>query len=88
MADEREVLTYEAFGTAARELAEQVVADDVADTGRTLELVRDSCAGHVTEVRTAVVHEKPQSVVRCDRVWRRTDLPWSSLPPVRRRATS
>jgi hypoxanthine phosphoribosyltransferase len=25
--DEREVLTYEAFGTAARELAEQVAAD-------------------------------------------------------------
>ena len=159
MGDEREVLTYEAFGTAARELAEHVaadgfepdlvlsiargglflggalgyaldvknlfvmnvefytgvderldlpvvlpptldvvdltgarvlVADDVADTGRTLELVRDFCAGHVTEVRTAVVYEKPQSVVRCDYVWRRTDrwidFPWSSEPPVVRRS--
>ena len=27
MTDEREVLTYELFGTAARELAEQVAAD-------------------------------------------------------------
>ena len=66
--------------------AHVLVADDVADTGRTLELVRDFCAGHVTEVRTAVVYEKPQSVVRCDYVWRRTDrwidFPWSSLPPV------
>ena len=161
MGDEREVLTYEAFGTAARELAQQVaadgfepdlilsiargglflggalgyaldvknlfvmnvefytgvderldlpvvlpptldvvdltganvlIADDVADTGKTLELVRDFCAGHVTEVRTAVVYEKPQSVVRCDYVLRRTDrwidFPWSSLPPVHPRDVS
>src|SRR3954465_13592794 len=43
-----------------------LIADDVADTGKTLELVKDFCAGHVTEVRTAVVYEKPRSVVRCD----------------------
>jgi uncharacterized protein len=159
--DEREVLTYEAFGTAARELAEQVaadgfepdlvlsiargglflggalgyaldvknlfvmnvefytgvderldlpvvlppvldrvdltgahvlVADDVADTGMTLQLVRDFCAGYVADVRTAVVYEKPRSVVRCDYVWRRTDrwidFPWSVHPPVRTRAGS
>src|SRR3954464_5104895 len=30
-----------------------LVADDVADTGKTLELVTTFCAGHVTEVRTA-----------------------------------
>jgi hypoxanthine phosphoribosyltransferase len=70
--------------------ANVLVADDVADTGKTLELVRDFCAGYVAAVRTAVVYEKPQSVVRCDYVWRRTDrwidFPWSSLPPVRRRA--
>ena len=62
----------------------------VADTGRTLELVRDFRAGHVTEVRTALVYEKPQSVVPCDYVWRRTDrwidFPWSGLPPVVRRS--
>ncbi|MGY1708991.1 phosphoribosyltransferase [Geodermatophilus sp. SYSU D00758] len=159
MGDDRETLTYEAFGAAARELAEEVAAsgfepdlvlaiargglflggalgyaldvknlfvmnvefytgvderldlpvvlpptldrvdltgaavlvtDDVADTGRTLELVRDFCTGYVAEVRTAVLYEKPHSVVRCDHVWRRTDrwidFPWSTLPPVRRRA--
>ena len=157
MSDERETLTYEAFGTASRELAQQVadsgfepdlilsiargglflggalgyalevknlfvmnvefytdvderldlpvvlpptlsavdltgakvlVADDVADTGKTLELVRDFCSGYVAEVRTAVVYEKPGSIVTCDYVWRRTDrwieFPWSTLPPVRR----
>jgi hypoxanthine phosphoribosyltransferase len=67
--------------------ARVLVADDVADTGATLQLVRDFCAEHVAEVRCAVVYEKPQSIVRCEYVWRRTDLwiefPWSSEPPVR-----
>ena len=63
-----------------------LIADDVADTGKTLELVEDFCAGHVTEVRTAVVYEKSRSLVRCDYTWKRTDawidFPWSTLPPV------
>ncbi|HEX8581582.1 MAG TPA: phosphoribosyltransferase family protein, partial [Acidimicrobiales bacterium] len=63
-----------------------LVADDVADTGKTLELVKDFCAGHVTEVRTAVIYEKPRSLVSCDYTWKRTeawiDFPWSTLPPV------
>ena len=161
MSDDRETLTYELFGTAARELAEEVaadgfepdlilaiargglflagalgyaldvknlftmnvefytgvdqrldlpvvlpptldrvditgmnvlVADDVADTGKTLELVRNFCSGYVAAVRTAVIYEKPQSVVHADYVWRRTDrwinFPWSTLPPVRARAGS
>jgi hypoxanthine phosphoribosyltransferase len=161
VSDEREVLTYESFGTAARELAQQVaddgfepdlvlsiargglflggalgyaldvknlfvmnvefytgiderldlpvvlpptldavdltgaavlVADDVADSGRTLELVRDFCAGYVSAVRTAVVYEKPRSAVKCDYVWRRTDawidFPWSSQPPIASAATA
>jgi uncharacterized protein len=66
--------------------ARVLVADDVADTGKTLELVKDFCAGHVTEVRTAVVYEKSRSLVRCDYTWKRTDawidFPWSTLPPV------
>jgi hypothetical protein len=37
-------------------------------------------------VRTAVIYEKPQSVVSCDYVWRRTDrwinFPWSTEAPV------
>ncbi|MEK6440394.1 phosphoribosyltransferase [Pseudonocardia sp. T1-2H] len=155
MADERETLTWELFGTASRELAVQVadsgyrpdiilsiargglfvagalgyalgvknlhvmnvefytgvgerlpmpvvlppvpnvvdlsganvlVADDVADTGATLKLVRDFCGDKVAEVRTAVVYEKPHSEVACEYVWRRTgrwiNFPWSTLPPL------
>jgi hypoxanthine phosphoribosyltransferase len=67
-----------------------LVADDVADTGATLKLVRDFCAGHVADVRCAVVYEKPRSEVACEYVWRRTDrwinFPWSTLPPVVARA--
>lgn len=68
--------------------ARVLVADDVADTGATLKLVRDFCAEHVAQVRCAVVYEKPKSLVTCDYVWQRTDrwinFPWSSQPPVRR----
>ncbi|MDX3094273.1 phosphoribosyltransferase [Streptomyces sp. ME01-24h] len=64
-----------------------LIADDVADTGKTLKLVRDFCADHVAEVRSAVIYEKSQSLVKCEYVWRRTDdwidFPWSVLPPVR-----
>ena len=63
-----------------------LVVDDVADTGRTLALARDFCAQHGPDVRTAVLYEKSQSVVRCDFVWRRTDcwinFPWSAPSPV------
>ena len=152
---ERETLTYELFGTAARELAEQVaadgyepdlilsiargglflggapgyaldvknlfvmnvefytgvderlelpvvlpptldvvdvtganvlVADDVADTGKTLRVVQDFCADHVAEARSVVIYEKPWTVVNPEYVWRRTDawidFPWSSQPPL------
>ena len=155
MSNEREVLTYELFGTATRELAQEVadsgfepdiilpiargglalgmglgyalavknlsvinvefytgvnqrlevpivlpptpaaielsglkvlITDDVADTGRTLELVHQFCGGHVAETRTVVIYEKPQSVIKPDYAWRMTerwiDFPWSVLPPV------
>ncbi|WP_435110697.1 phosphoribosyltransferase [Nocardiopsis synnemataformans] len=63
-----------------------LVADDVADTGRTLKLVHDFCAEHVAEVRSAVIYEKPHSLVKCEYVWRHTDrwinFPWSVEPPV------
>ncbi|MBS42281.1 MAG: phosphoribosyltransferase [Nocardioides sp.] len=153
--EEREVLTYELFGTAVRDLAHQVaesgyepdivlaiargglglamglgyaldvknlsavnvefytaveqrldvpimlpptpdaidlsglkvlITDDVADTGKTLEIVRAYCADHVAEARTAVIYEKPWTVVNPEYVWRRTDrwinFPWSTEPPV------
>lgn len=155
MSDERETLTYEGFGRAGRELAQQVadsgyepdiilsiargglfvagalgyaldiknvflmnvefytgvderldlpvvlpptpdvvdltgarvlIADDVADTGATLKLVRDFCAGAVAEVRCAVIYEKPRTSVLSEYVWKRTDrwinFPWSTQPPV------
>ena len=63
-----------------------LIADDVADTGATLALVKDFCAGKVAEVRCAVLYEKPRSEVRCEYVWRRTDrwitFPWSAADPV------
>jgi hypoxanthine phosphoribosyltransferase len=68
------------------EEARVLIADDVADTGLTLMLVKDFCAGKVGEVRCAVLYEKPHSAVRCEYVWRRTDrwidFPWSADEPV------
>ncbi len=62
--------------------ARVLIADDVADTGGTLRLVRDFCADHVAEARIAVLYQKPQSTVDCEYVWRRTDrwinFPWSA----------
>lgn len=63
-----------------------LVVDDVADTGETIQLVAETIRPVVDDLRTAVLYEKPRSVVRCDYVWRRTerwiDFPWSTLPPV------
>ncbi len=63
-----------------------LVADDVADTGHTLRLVREVLVQHVAEARTAVLYRKPRSVVTPDYAWRETDLwidfPWSAEPPV------
>lgn len=59
-----------------------LIADDVADTGQTLVLVKEFLAGKVREARIAVLYEKPRSVVHCEYVWRRTDrwidFPWSA----------
>jgi uncharacterized protein len=67
-----------------------LIADDVADSGRTIELVQSFIADHVEIVRTAVIYEKPQSVISCDYVWKHTDrwinFPWSSQDPVVQRA--
>ena len=66
--------------------ARVLIADDVADTGHTLELVRDTALEQVGEVRSAVLYQKPQSVVDCEYVWSYTDkwinFPWSTEPPV------
>ena len=66
--------------------AKVLVADDVADTGATLKLVKDFCLEHVAEVRCAVIYEKPATTVHCEYVWRHTDkwinFPWSVEDPV------
>jgi hypoxanthine phosphoribosyltransferase len=63
-----------------------LVADDVADTGMTLQLVHSVIAEHVTEARCAVLYQKSRSVIDCDYVFRRTDrwinFPWSTEAPV------
>ena len=49
--------------------------------------MHDFCLDTVAEVRSAVIYEKPQSLVKCEYVWKRTDrwinFPWSVLPVVR-----
>ena len=63
-----------------------LIADDVADSGRTIELVHTFIKDHVEEVRSAVIYEKPRSLIKCNYVWRRTDrwinFPWSCEGPV------
>ncbi len=62
--------------------ARVLIADDVADTGHTLALVRDYVAPQVGEIRSAVLYQKSISVIDCEYVWRHTDqwidFPWSS----------
>ena len=59
-----------------------LVTDDVADTGHTLELVKEFCEGKVAEARTAVLYKKPGSVSSPDFVWKHVEgwiqFPWSS----------
>jgi hypothetical protein len=63
-----------------------LVADDVADTGKTLELVTSVIGDHVLDARNAVLYQKPHSVITADYAWKHTDLwidfPWSTQPPV------
>ena len=63
-----------------------LIADDVADSGKTLELVHDFVRDYVAESRTAVIYEKPWSSIKAHYVWRPTDrwinFPWSSADPV------
>mgnify|MGYP000647363856 CR=1 FL=1 len=65
-----------------------LVADDVADSGRTMQLVIEILVANGAEVRTAVLYTKPTSIYRVDYVWKNTDawivFPWSDQPPVQR----
>lgn len=57
-----------------------LIAVDVADTGATIKLTQEFSEQHVAEVRSAVIYEKPRSIVKCDYVWRHTSdwihFPW------------
>ncbi len=63
-----------------------LIADDVADTGETLKLVQKFVAPHVKQAKSAVLYEKPHSVIKPDYAWQKTDkwinFPWSTLPSV------
>jgi hypoxanthine phosphoribosyltransferase len=63
-----------------------LVVDDVADSGRTLELVLGLLRRHTPQVRSAVLYTKPRTIVRPDYSWQETDLwinfPWSSQPVI------
>ena len=69
--------------------AKVLIVDDVADTGGTLKVVKEFCSDKVAEVRAACLYEKSHSIVKCDYVWKRTDLwinfPWSDKDPVVRK---
>ena len=63
-----------------------LVVDDVADSGRTLDLVLGLLRAHTEQVRSAVLYTKPRTIVRPDYSWRETDLwinfPWSTHPVI------
>ncbi|UFU03137.1 phosphoribosyltransferase [Ruania suaedae] len=80
--------------TSALAGARVLVVDDVADSGRTLELVMQRLrAGErpPAQARSAVLYTKPRSVIEPDYTWHRTErwisFPWSALPPVTATAT-
>jgi hypoxanthine phosphoribosyltransferase len=63
-----------------------LVADDVADTGATLQFVRSMLPDDAV-VHVAVIYEKPHTTYSPDLAWRATDkwirFPWIQVPPVR-----
>ncbi|CAB0712396.1 phosphoribosyltransferase [Corynebacterium diphtheriae] len=63
-----------------------LVVDDVADSGRTLDLVLKLLENHGAKVRSAVIYAKSRSIVAPNYIWKRTDewivFPWSAEPPV------
>ena len=63
-----------------------LVVDDVADSGRTLDLVLGLLRRHTPDVRSAVLYTKPRTIVQPDYSWRETDLwiifPWSAEPVI------
>lgn len=63
-----------------------LIADDVSQSGLTLQLAVDILVKMGAEVRSACFYTKPQTVFAPDWTWRNTDkwivFPWSAEPPV------
>lgn len=63
-----------------------LLVDDVADSGRTLDLVVRMLRDEGVELRSVCLYTKPSTVIEPDFSWRRTDrwinFPWSSRPVV------
>ncbi|MDO5032603.1 phosphoribosyltransferase [Corynebacterium sp.] len=63
-----------------------LVVDDVADSGKTLELVVNLLEETASEVKSAVIYTKPQTIFEPDFSWKKTDLwinfAWSVLPVI------
>ena len=63
-----------------------LIADDVSQSGLTLQLAVDIITRMGAELRTACFYTKPQTVFVPDFTWRETDrwivFPWSAEPPV------
>lgn len=84
--------------TSVLEGKKVLVIDDVADSGKTLQLVMDMIRDmgipqpdgappvQVAQARCATIYHKSRSVIVPDYVWKHTDkwinFPWSTLPPV------
>lgn len=58
-----------------------LLVDDVADSGRTLDLAVRLLVERGAEVRSAVIYTKPTTIIQPDFSWKNTDLwidfPWS-----------
>ena len=63
-----------------------LVVDDVADSGKTLDLVVNFLEETADEVRSAVVYTKPKTIFEPDYSWKKTDkwinFAWSVLPVI------
>ena len=90
-APDREVLTWEGFGDASRELTQQIVdsgwiPDLIVAIARGGLIPAGSAAVRV-EARSAVIYKKPVSIIEPDYVWAYTDkwinFPWSTLPVIK-----
>ncbi|HBC4102061.1 TPA: hypothetical protein KEN66_001584 [Corynebacterium striatum] len=63
-----------------------LVVDDVADSGKTLDLVVNLLAETAAEVKSAVIYTKPTTIFEPDFSWKKTDawinFAWSVLPVI------